>query len=177
MASLWTFARAQGSFNVRKQKLIPVFIDSMQEAVFVYEVSNAIIIFRQKDIADILNVIKNNAPFFIKNIDKFRGTLHTNTDKIRVRDILYSYDQHQRDSILSRVRIASAEMELNENFYFIGAELKLKGKFMICSKETKRIINRHLTARRCKGVMGGSNLAFLLPNGELFYDIIISIGD
>ena len=46
---------AQVDFSTRRQKLEPVFFDTTIENIFVYEVSNAILYFKQDDIKKFIN--------------------------------------------------------------------------------------------------------------------------
>jgi len=169
--------QAQTRFNIRAKKLNTITIDTNTEKVFIYEVPSAVLFFRQNDVLDIINNIGTLKDMDGREFTEFKQALKSNVNKIRIRDINYSYDQHERDSILKFNIIDKNELQLDDRFYYLEDELLMAGKFMIYSKKQKAIVTKHLMAKRRKGIMGGSNLVFMLPNGEIFYSVIISLGD
>jgi hypothetical protein len=164
-------------FNIHKQKLNTTIIDTTKESVFIYEAKNVIIYFRQSDVKRIILINENDNARLPGRFYKLKDTLNSGGKKIRVNDILYSFDQHERDSIMALKRTTPDEITLNEEFYFIGGALLLNGSFMLYSKHKNQIISRHLIAKRQKGLMGGADLIFCLPCGEVFYTVNISLGD
>lgn len=168
---------SQINFDIRRQNLTPTFIDTTNEKTFIYEVTNAILYFKQSDISDFINNFKNINDYKIFSFKNFADTLKSNTKTIRVKDILYSYGNVQRDSILRHETINADVQELNKEFYFIGGELILNGHFMIYSKETNKFVYKHLVAKKQTSLQGQKDLLFFLPSGKVFYDVLIAFGE
>ena len=167
----------QTIFDIRRQKLTPTFIDTTNENTFIYEVANTILYFKQSDISNFISNSKNTNDYKIFLFNKFVDTLKSNTKTIRVKDILYSYGNVQRDSILKNEIISADVQELNKEFYFIGGDLILNGHFMIYSKADKKFLTKHLVAKRQTSLLGQKDLLFFLPNGKVFYDVLIAFGE
>lgn len=169
----------QDDFHVRRKKLHPLILDTSNESVFIYEVSNAVIYFRQQDIKDYIDDIivtdrQNKSVYKV-----FQEAISSGSRIIRVKDIYYSYGERERererDSILRSEFISKGEQQLNEAFYFVGASLLLQNKFMVVSKDTKKIETKRLVAKRTKGLYGAKGLAFYLPNKKIFYHIVTAL--
>lgn len=167
---------SQADFGIRRKKLQPVHIDTTTENIFIYEVPKAVIYFRQRDIRNYIEHInakdqKNQSPYKV-----FQDTLNFGIKKIKIKDIFFSYDEKERDSILKRETITSGSQQLNKEFYIIGAELILANKFMVKSKETGRIVTM-LVVKRTSGLYGTRYLDFILPDKKIFYQIITTLGE
>ena len=93
---------SQVDFSVRKQKLKPAFIDTTKENIFVYEVPNAILYFKQDDIQTFINNPSNKNILTNYGYKVFVDTLAHKTQKIKITDYHFSYDQTQLDSIFKQ---------------------------------------------------------------------------
>ncbi len=181
ITSLFVLVTMQGYcqtiFDIRRQNLTPTFIDTTNEKTFIYEVTNAILYFKQSDISDFINNSKNTNDYKLFSFNKFADTLKSNTKTIRVKDVLYSYGNVQRDSILKNEIISAEVQELNKEFNFIGGDLIINGHFMIYSKMTYKFVIKRLVAKRQTSLLGQKDLLFFLPNGKVFYDVLIAFGE
>jgi len=168
---------SQVDFGIRKQKLRPIFIDTTRENIFIYEVPNAILYFKQDDIKNFIDNPENKNVLVNYGYKTFQDTLTKKTRQIKITDVYFSYDQLQRDSIFRQQPENILTKRLNEEFYFLGAGLILKGQFMVFSKADKKFIIKGLVAKRQKGYLGQRNLLFYLQDKKLFYDIVIALGE
>jgi hypothetical protein len=168
---------SQVDFGIRKQKLKPIFIDTTKENIFVYEVPNAILYFKQDDIKNFIDKPDNKNILTNYGHKEFSDTLTHETQKIKITDYYFYYDQVRRDSIFKQQAENPVTKKLSEEFYFIGAGLILKGQFMVYSKLDKKIITKKLVAKREKGYLGQETLEFYLPDKKQFYYIVTALGD
>ena len=168
---------SQIDFNVRRQKLKTTFFDTIREKIFIYEVPNAILYFKQDDIKKFIGNPENKNILANYGDEIFKDTLTKNTQQIKVRDIHFYYDQAQRDSILRHQSENPLTKKLNEEFYFIGAALILKGQFMVYSKSNKKFVSQGLIAKQQKDDLGGTTLLFYLPGKKQFYSIVAALGE
>ena len=168
---------SQIDFGIRRQKLKPVFIDTTKENIFIYEVPNAILYFKQGDIKSFIENPKNKNILANYGYKTFQDTLIKNTRQIKIKDMYFYYDNRQRDSILRQQPQNVLTKQLNEEFYFLGAALILKGQFMVYSKADEQFISKRLVAKRQKEYLGGRTLQFYLPDNEPFYYIVTALGE
>ena len=168
---------SQVDFEIRRQKLKPTVIDTTKENIFIYEVSNAILYFRQDDIKSFIDNPENKNILVNYGYQVFKDTLAKTVGRIEIKDIYFSYDQRQRDSIFRLQPENILIKNLNEEFYFIGAGLILNGEFMIYSKAKKIFITKGLIAKRQNGYLGGQSLNFYLPDKKGFYSITTRLGE
>lgn len=168
---------SQVEFGIRRQKLKPTLFDTTKENVFVYEVPNAILYFKQSDIEDFIENPGNKNVLTNYGYRTFQDTLTKNVGQIKVTDIYFYYDQNQRDSIFRLEPENILTKHLSEEFYFLGAGLILKGQFMVYSKSDMRFITKKLFAKKEKGYLGQESLQFYLPDKKQFYYIITALGE
>lgn len=168
---------SQVDFGIRKQKLHPIFIDTTKDNIFIYEVPNAIIYFKQEDIKNFIDNPENKTVLANYGYKTFQDTLTQNIQKINITDVYFYYDQRQRDSIFRHKPENILTKQLNEEFYFLGAGLILRGQFMVFSKEDKKFITKGLVAKKLKGYLGQHRLAFYLQDKKPFYDIVTDVGE
>jgi hypothetical protein len=168
---------SQVDFGIRRQKLKPIFFDTTHENIFVYEVPNAMLYFRQDDIKKFIDNTGNKNALANYGYKTFQDTLSKSTKRIEIKDILFSYDQTQRDSIFKHEPKNTFAQKLNEEFYFIGAGLILSGHFMIYSKDKNKFVTKTLIAKRERGYLGERHLSFYLPDGHQFYYIVTALGE
>ena len=168
---------SQVDFGIRKQKLRPIFIDTTRENIFIYEVSNAILYFKQDDIKNFIDNPENKNVLANYGYRTFQDILTKKTRQIKITDVYFYYDQRQRDSIFRQQPENVLTKQLNEEFYFLGAGLILRGQFMVYSKAYKKIITKGLVAKRQKGYLGQRNLVFYLQDKKPFYDIVTALGE
>ncbi|WP_287101730.1 hypothetical protein [Hydrotalea sp. AMD] len=168
---------SQIDFGIRRQKLKPTFFDTTKENVFIYEVPNAILYFKQSDIKDFIENPENKNILINYGYKTFQDTLAKNVEQIKVTDLYFYYDQRQRDSIFRQQPENILTKHLDEEFYFIGAALILKGQCMVYSKTNQMFLNKHLVAKRQKEYLGGRTLQFYLPDKKQFYYIVTAFGE
>lgn len=168
---------SQVDFGIRRQKVKTIFFDTTKENVFIYEVPNAILYFRQNDIKNFIDNPENKNILANYGCETFQDTLAKNVRQIKITDIYFYYDQHQRDSIFKRQPENILAKQLNEEFYFLGAGLILKGQFMLYSKAQNKMVTKGLVAKRQKGYLGQRNLVFYLQDKKQFYDIVTVLGE
>ena len=168
---------SQVDFGIRKQKLRPIFIDTTRENIFIYEVPNAVLYFKQNDIKNFIDNPENKNALANYGYKIFQDTLTKKTRQIKIKDVYFYYDQRQRDSIFRQQPENVLTKQLNEEFYFLGAGLILRGQFMIYSKADKKFITKGLVAKRQKGYLGQRNLVFYLQDKKPFYDIVTALGE
>ena len=168
---------SQVDLGIHRQKLNPTFIDTTKENVFVYEVPNAILYFKQDDIKKFINNSDNKGVLSNYGYKTLLDTLTKTTRQIIITDFYFYYDQEKRDSIFKEHPEDLTKKRLTEEFYFIGAGLILKGKFMVYSKDKKAFIIKGLKAEKRKGYLGQETLDFYLPNKKRFYSIITALGE
>lgn len=168
---------SQINFNVRRQKLKTTFFNTSREKVFIYEVPNAILYFKQDDIKKVIDNPENKNILANYGDEIFKDTLATNTQQIKIKDIYFYYDEVHRDSILRHQPENQLTKKLNEEFYFIGAALILKGQFMVYSKSNKKFVRHGLKAKKQKDELGGTSLVFYLPDKKQFYSIVTALGE
>ena len=168
---------SQVDFGIRKQKLQPIFIDTTKENIFIYEVPNAILYFKQDNISAFIDNPENKNVLANYGYRTFQDTLTKKYQKIKITDIYFYYDQHQRDSIFRKQPENNLTKHLNEEFYFLGAGLILNGQFMVYSKADKKFITKGLFAKRQKGYFGQRNLVFCFKYKRQFYNIITVLGE
>ena len=168
---------SQVDFSIRKQKLQPIFIDTTKENIFIYEVPNAILYFKQDDISWFINNPENKNVLANYGYRTLQDTLTKKSRIIKITDVYFFYNQHQRDSIFRQQPENNLTKQLNEEFYFLGAGLILKGQFMVYSKADKKFITKGLFAKRQKGYFGQRNLVFYLQYKRQFYDIVTVLGE
>jgi hypothetical protein len=159
---------SQVDFGIRRQKLKPTFIDTTKENIFVYEVPNAILYFKQDDIKSFIDNPENKNALGNYGYKTFQEILVKKVRQIKITDIYFSYDQAQRDSIFRQQPENISTKQLNEEFYFLGAGLILNGQFMVYSKTDKKFITKNLIAKRQKAYLGGKTLEFYLPDKKQF---------
>ena len=168
---------SQVDFGIRRQKLKTTFFDTATENIFVYEVSNAIIYFKQTDIKKFIDNADNKDVLANYGYKTFNDTLAKNIKQIKIIDVHFYYDQTQRDSIFGQQPENTLTKKLNEEFYFLGAGLILKGQFMVYSKSEKKFVSKRLIAKRQKEYLGGRTLQFYLPDKKQFYYIVTRLGE
>jgi hypothetical protein len=168
---------SQVDFGIRRQKLTPIFIDTTKENIFVYEVPNAILYFKQNDIKTFIDNPENKNILTNYGYKTFLDTLAKQTQRIKIIDYYFYYDGAQRDSIFKYHKEDLTRKKLNEEFYFLGAGLLLKGQFMAYSKADKKIITKGLIAKQEKGYLGGRTLEFYLPDKKSLYSIVTALGE
>lgn len=151
--------------------------DTASEKSLIYEVPNALIYFRQKDIVEFINnplhqpILKNYGTKYLQD------TLSKAVKQIRIKNILFNYDKVHRDSIVKQDRITQTAQKINEELYFIAAGLMLKGDFMIYSKSEKKFITGRVIAKTVKGYLGQKDLVFYFPDKTQYYSIITVLGE
>ena len=168
---------SQVDFGISRQKLIPTFFDTTKENVFIYEVPNAVLYFKQGDIKKFIENPFNKNVLINYGYDAFQDTLSKNSKLIRIRDAHFFYNQTQRDSMFKFASENPLLRKLNQEFYFIGAALILSGQFMVFSKANNKFITKKLIAKREKGYLGQQNLEFYLPDKKGFYSIVTRLGE
>lgn len=168
---------SQVDFGIRRQKLKPTFIDTTKENIFIYEVPNAILYFKQNDIKNFIDNPENKNALSNYGYKIFQDTLTKKARQIRITDIYFYYDLAQRDSIFRQQPENILTKLLSEEFYFLGAGLILNGHFMVYSKADKKFITKNLIAKRQKEYLGGRTLQFYLPDKKQFYYIVTALGD
>jgi hypothetical protein len=168
---------SQVDFGIRKQKLRPIFIDTIRENIFVYEVPSAILYFKQDDIKYFIDNPENKYVLANYGCTTFQDTLTKKSRKIKITDVYFNYDQRQRDSMFRQQPENVLTKQLNEEFYFLGAGLILRGQFMVYSKTDKNFITKGLVAKRQKGYLGQRNLVFYFQNKKPFYEIVTALGE
>ncbi|HRH59844.1 MAG TPA: hypothetical protein PL045_04695 [Chitinophagaceae bacterium] len=176
-AALTIQSYSQIDFGIRKQKLRPILIDTTRENIFIYEVPNAILYFKQDDIRNFIDNPENKNVLANYGYKTFQDTLTKKTRQIKITDVYFYYDQRQRDSIFRQQPENVLTKQLNEEFYFLGAGLILRGQFMVYSKADKKFITKGLVAKRQKGYLGQRNLVFYLQDKKPFYDIVTALGE
>jgi hypothetical protein len=167
---------SQTDFNIKYKRLQPIQIDTISEKIFVYEVPNAILYFKQQDINDYIVRVELTMNDSKPAYPIFKDTLATGPRRIAVKDIYYSYGERERDSILKNENIPQIEQQLNQAFYFVGADLMLNNRFMIVSKKTRRVETKGIIAKKVKGLYGTRYLDFQLPNRSSFYQVVVVLG-
>ncbi|MVN23552.1 hypothetical protein [Mucilaginibacter arboris] len=172
-----TICFSQTNFDVRRKKIKPLFIDTAVEKTFIYDLPNAVLYFKQSDISDFITNVKNIEATPNYSFKNFTDTLKSNTKTIRVKDIFYSYGEVERDSILRHERISADMQELNEEFHLIGNDLIFSGHVMVYSKGNKKFIFKPYIAKKQTSSLGQQDLIFYLPNGKIFYQILIAFGE
>jgi len=177
LTSLTIQCFSQADFSIRRQRLTPHNIDTATENVFIYESPKAIVYFSQHDINDFLSNPKSKQLIGNFQIKVLQDTLQTNTKSIKIKDVLHYYTDQQRDSINNIEPINGRTKQLNEDFYFVGAALMLKGKFMVYSKDKKAFVTKELVASKHKDMLGNETLEFYLPDRKQFYYIITALGE
>ncbi|WP_336518565.1 hypothetical protein [Pollutibacter soli] len=171
-------ANSQVDFgSIRKQKLVPLFIDTISENIFVFEVRNATIYFRQDEVKNFIENPEYEPGFYHYGYKSLRENLEQKHRKIRVVDMYFSHGQSFRDSIFKVNPESLLLKQLNEEFYVVGAALMLKGRFMIYSKTENKILTKKLVARRESGYLGARYLQFYFPGKQSFYSIITALGE
>lgn len=170
-------AYSQVDFGIRKRKLKPTFFDTTSERVFVYEVPNALLYFKQDDIKMFIDNPKNKSILGNYGYKTFSDTVTKMTQRIAVTDYYFYYDEANRDSIFRQQTENPITKKLSEEFYFLGAGLILEGQFMVYSKADKKFITKGLVAKRRKEFLGQQTLQFYLPNKRQFYHIITRLGE
>ncbi len=175
LISLQSFS--QVDFTIRRKRLNPILFDTASENSFIYEVPNAFIYFRQKDILEFINNPLNQSILKNYGYKYLQDALLKGIKQIKIKDVLFNYDQVQRESILKQDGITQAEQKINEELYFIAAGLMLKGSFMVYSKSKTKFITARLIAKTVTGYLGQKNLVFYLPDGTEYYSIITVLGE
>ncbi len=168
---------SQVDFGIRRQKLKPTFFDTIKENTFVYEVPNAILYFKQDDIKKFIDNSDNKNVLSNYGYQTFCDTLAKDIQQIKITAPYFYYDQAQRDSIFRQQPENVLTKKLNEEFYFLGAGLILKGQFMVYSKSNKKFISKRLISKRQKEYLGGRTLQFYLPDKKQFYYIVTALGE
>jgi len=168
---------SQVDFGIRKQKLHPIYIDTARDNIFIYEVPNAILYFKQEDIKNFIDNPENKTVLANYGYKTFQDTLTQKTRKIIITYFYFYYDQRQRDSIFRQQPENILAKQLNEEFYFLGAGLMLRGQFMVFSKADKKFITKGLVAKKIKGYLGQNRLVFYLQDKKPFYDIVTAFGE
>lgn len=168
---------SQTDLGIRRKKLHPTFFDTTKENTFIYEVPNAILYFKQDDIKKFIDNPTNKNILANYGHKLFLDTLSKKTKLIKVTDFYFYYDVAQRDSIFRQHQENLVTKKLSEEFYFLGAELILKGQFMVYSKSDKRFVTKKLIAKRRKELLGQRTLYFYLPDKKKFYYVIITLGE
>lgn len=167
---------SQKVFTVNNQQLTVLLFDTIVEPTFVYEVGNAVLYFRQTDILSFINNSNKVKSYPSSSFVKLFDTLLFSTVKIKIIDNLFSYDSAQLKITQSPSENQSI-LKINEEFYFAGAELILQGLFMVYSKKDKVFYQKNLSVKKISGLMGQKNLSFFLPNGEIFYSVLLTLGE
>jgi hypothetical protein len=168
---------SQPDFGIRKQKLKPVKFDTTEAGIFIYEVKNAVIYFKQDDINEFISSPENNNGMYNKAYVALKELLAQQRPKVRLADLYFSYDQAFRDSIFKQRPQEFLTRQLNEEFHPVGAALLLYGQFMIFSKIDRKILTKNLVARRTNGYFGARYLQFYLPGRQTFYTIVTALGE
>ena len=168
---------SQVNFGIRRQKLKPTVFNTTKENIFIYEVPNAILCFRQDEIKSFIDNPENKNILVNYGYQAFQDTLAKMVKRIKIKDIYFYYDQRQRDSIFRQQPENILTKKLNEEFYLIGAGLILNGEFMIYSKAKKIFITKGLIAKRQNGYLGEQSLNFYLPDKKEFYSITTRLGE
>jgi len=176
-ASVSLICHSQVFPELKSKRLQTIAIDTTSEYIFVYEVPNATLYFRQSDITNIINQqhdpnVTYRTPFVL-----LRDTLMTNNKVIRVKGLLNFFGEKERDSIMKQEPIPIEEQYLDEAFHIAGVELLLLNRFMVVSKKSNKMISEGIRTKEVEGPMGSRYLDFLLPKRIIFYTAVIALGE
>ncbi len=173
--SVQTFS--QYDFGISRKRLHPQAIDTVNENTVIYVTPNAILYFRQNDIRGFLDNPKNDEVVSNYTARLIRDKLKQNSKRIYIRDVLFFYDEKQRDSIFQITTENKITSELDREFYIIGAALILNGEFMLYSKRNKMILIKGLFAKQKIGPYAQRTLAFYFPDKSQFYYVTEALGE
>ena len=164
-------------FSVKKKELIPHFIDTLNSPIFIFEVPNAILYFKQNEISNFINDPANKKLLGTSSYQTLSDTLKTKTKAIRVYSIPESTNDREFDSLFIIYKDSFKLQSLNTDFYIIGGALMLRGNFMIYSITERKFVQNGILAKAESGVLGQKRLNYYLPNKERFYSIVTRLGE
>jgi hypothetical protein len=163
--------------NISSFDLIPIFIDTINEKIFVVHKRYATLYFKQSDIQE---YIKHLNPYGLPSKEYFpiiNAMLYSNKQRIDLKDWSIEYTDEEKNQ--------NSRLKINQDFdqiamqwlLYLGLGLIHNGKFMIVNNQSGRIIDKGLKMISQNGEYSIKNVQVQLPSGFFFWRTITIIGD
>ena len=151
---------SQNILSVKKQKLNPIFIDTVKENYISFESKTSVVYFRQSDVFSHLN----------SSISSLAGKneIQVLLDTLKTAGRVIKIIQTDTDNSLNR--------KLSNSFYFIAAEVMIKNQFMFLLKRVNKVQTKYLKVKKVKGLLGAEYLSFFFKERE-FYNVVTILGE
>jgi hypothetical protein len=162
--------------KIRKYKLRPAYIDTLNENTLIIHKKNAVLIFRQSDIKTFLEQNSETSSGKV-SYPYLNAMLKRNEHKIILMDWWSDYTEEERSHIFKKIIYDISDDKTVEELYSIGGDLIYYGKFMVIDNKTKKLITKGLKIIRVKGLYGTRYVNFRLPNSGTFWSIVTRLGE
>lgn len=174
----FTQAYAQTDFaRIKRKKLYPIHIDTLQEAIIIIEKRSALLVLKQSDVKEYLSELDTTDPGNVL-INKCLSTLIDGQQrKVKLVDLWEGYTSEERSRMPGSRKHNRTDEQYLAHLHDPVAHLILTGKFMVISLVSLQEVKKGLKTRMAKGIMGAKYRQFLLPGGITFWTIIISLGE
>lgn len=173
----FTQAYAQTDYTrIKRKKLHPIHIDTLQEATIILKKRNALLVLRQSDLKDYLSELDTIDPGNALVNRCLSALVDGHQRKVELVDFWEGYTNEER----SRMPVSRYNRTDEQYLAHLDdpvAHLILAGKFMVISLIPLKEVKKRLKTRMAKGIMGSTYHQFLLPGGNTFWIIVSSFGE